>query len=129
MFRQTDRQRSIFETENRMPDSVRRRHKSTWAEGFADKILPILLDEETEFASIYSRETGRPNWSVTRMLGLSLLQELYNLDDQKALDCLSFDIRWQHALGMTPEESYLSRRSLVDFRSCHYRLKTDPLPC
>ncbi|MHC4621671.1 MAG: transposase [Planctomycetota bacterium] len=86
--------------------------------------MPILLDEETEFASIYSQETGRPNWSVTRMLGLSLLQESYNLDDQKALDCLSFDVRWQHALGMTPEESYLSRRSLVDFRS--RLVETDP---
>lgn len=51
------------------------------------------------------------------MLGLSLLQEFYDLDDQKALDCLSFDIRWQHALGITPEDAYLSRRSLVDFRS------------
>ena len=80
-------------------------------------MLPILLAEEIKLASIYSKETGRPNWSVARMLGLSLLQEFYNFDDQKALDCLSFDIRWQYALGMTPEESYLSRRSLVDFRS------------
>jgi hypothetical protein len=117
MFKPTNRQRSIFETENRIPESVCRRLKNTWAEGFANKVLPILLDEEAKFALIYSKGTGRPNWSIARMLGLSLLQEFYNLDDQKALDCLSFDVRWQHGLGMTPEESYLSRRSLVDFRS------------
>ena len=117
MFRPTNRQRSIFETESRIPENVRRRLKNSWADGFANHVLPILLDEEAMFASIYSKETGRPNWSVARMMGLSLLQEFYNFDDQKALDCLSFDIRWQHALGMTPEESYLSRRSLVDFRS------------
>lgn len=117
MFKLTNRQRSIFETENQLPESVRRRLKGSWAEGFQTKVLPILLEAEAAFSVLYSDETGRPNWSVARMLGLSLLQEFYNLDDQKALDSLAFDIRWQHALGVTPEESYLSRRSLVDFRS------------
>lgn len=51
------------------------------------------------------------------MLGLSLLQELRGQDDQSALDCLAFDSRWQYALRMHPESAYLSRRSLVDFRS------------
>jgi hypothetical protein len=107
----------MFETECRLSESVRRRLKGSWAEGFATKVLPILLEMESEFSSLYCEDNGRPNWSVARMLGLSLLQEFYSLDDQKALDCLSFDIRWQHALGLTPEDSYLSRRSLVDFRS------------
>ena len=117
MFKQTDRQRSLFETETQLPESVRRRLKGSWAEGFQAKVLPILLEEEAEFSMLYSNETGRPNWSVARMLGICVLQEFYNLDDQKALDCLAFDIRWQHALGLTPEDAYLSRRSLVDFRS------------
>jgi hypothetical protein len=112
MFKPTDRQRSLFETENQLPESVKRRLKDSWAEGFAAKVLPVLLEEEVLFSSLYCEDNGRPNWSVTRMLGLSLLQEFYNLDDQKALDCLAFDIRWQHALGLTPEEAYLSRRSL-----------------
>lgn len=117
MFKPTDRQRTIFETECRLSESVRRRLKDSWAEGFSAKVLPILLEMESEFSSLYCKNNGRPNWSVARMLGLSLLQEFYTFDDQKALDCLSFDIRWQHALGLTPEDSYLSRRSLVDFRS------------
>ena len=117
MFKPTDRQRSILEAEYQLSESVRRRLKNTWANGFAAKVLPILMEEEVHFASLYSDETGRPNWSVARLLGLSLLQEYNNFDDQKALDCLSFDVRWQHALGLRPEDSYLSRRSLVDFRS------------
>ena len=117
MFRPTDRQRSLFETENQLSGSIRQRLKGSWAEGFAVKVLPVLLEEEEQFSSLYCEDNGRPNWSVARMFGLSLLQEYYDLDDQKALDCLAFDIRWQHALGLTPEESYLSRRSLVDFRS------------
>lgn len=117
MFKPTSRQRSIFETERRVSESVRRRLRGSWAEGFQAKVLPLLLEAEASFAELYSSETGRPNWSVARMLGICVLQELLDLDDQKALDSLTFDIRWQHALGVTAEESYLSRRSLVDFRS------------
>ena len=60
--------------------------------------------------------TGRSNFSVARMLGLCLLQELYNLSDQQALDAFGFDIRWRYALEVSDEDAYLSRRSLVEFR-------------
>jgi hypothetical protein len=117
MFKPTSRQRTLFETEQRLRDNVRRRLKCTWAEGFQSKVLPILLDAETDFAGLYSDETGRPNWSAARILGICVLQEMLGLDDQSALDSLSFDSRWQHALGLEPEDAYLSRRSLVEFRS------------
>ena len=55
---------------------------------------------------------------------MSLLQELTNLNDQDALDSLTFDVRWQHALRLKADEAYLSRRSLVDFRS--RLVKVDP---
>jgi len=117
MFKPTSRQRTLFETEQRLPESQRRRLKGTWSEGFQAKVLPILLDSERDFAALYSDETGRPNWSVARVLGVCVLQEMLDLDDQGALDSLSFDARWQHALGLAPEDAYLSRRSLVEFRS------------
>jgi hypothetical protein len=117
MFKPTSRQRTIFEVEGGLTESVRRRLKGSWAEGFQAKVLPVLLDVEEEFAALYSDETGRPNWSVARVLGICVLQEMLDLDDQSALDSLSFDVRWQHALGLAPEDAYLSRRSLVEFRS------------
>jgi hypothetical protein len=117
MFKPTKRQRTLFETEQRLGDSIRRRLKGTWAEGFQSKVLPVLLDSEAGFAALYSDETGRPNWSTARMLGICVLQEMLALDDQSALDSLAFDVRWQHALGLEPEDAYLSRRSLVEFRS------------
>jgi hypothetical protein len=61
-------------------------------------------------------KTGRPNFSVARLLGLCLLQEWNDLSDQEALDAFSFDIRWRFALDVSDEEDYLSRRSLVEFR-------------
>ena len=79
-------------------------------------MLPVLLEAEEQFSVLYCADNGRPNWSVARMMGLCILQEMHNMDDQTALDSLSFDLRWQHALGLEPEKAYLSRRSLVDFR-------------
>ena len=62
--------------------------------------------------------TGRPNWSVARMLGLCILREMANLaSDQAVLDALAFDARFQHALGLEPGEAYLSRRSFGEFRA------------
>ena len=95
--------------------SARERLMQSWAEGVRHKVLPLLLEAEDEFSGMYAR-VGRPNWSVTRMLGCLLLQELDNKSDQALLDSLAFDIRYQHALGIAGDEAYLSRRSLVAFR-------------
>jgi hypothetical protein len=98
-------------------DRARARLKGSWAEGIRLKVMPLLLDAEAEFAAIYCENNGRPNWSVARMLGILLLAEFSDLSDQEALDCLSFDVRWQYALDLRADEAYLSRRSLVEFRS------------
>lgn len=116
MFKATDRQVSMWEAGTWLPDRARERLSQSWAEGFRQHVYPLLLDAECQFAHLYGKE-GRPNWSVARMLGCCLLQELSDLTDQVALDALMFDLRWQHALGIESEDAYLSRRSLVAFRS------------
>ena len=73
------------------------------------------VQERRCYAMLYGK-TGRPNFSVARLLGLCLLQEWNDLSDQEALDTFSFDIRWRYALDVGDEEDYLSRRSLVEFR-------------
>jgi hypothetical protein len=79
------------------------------------EVLPILFRNEDRYAMLYGA-TGRPNFSVARLLGLCLLQEWNDLSDQEALDTFSFDVRWRYALDVSDEEDYLSRRSLVEFR-------------
>lgn len=116
MFRKTDPQRKLFGVETTMPSSLASRLKDSWAETFRNEVLSILLRSEEDFAKLYGI-TGRPNFSVARMLGLCFLQELNRLSDQEGLDAFGFDARWQYALDMTGEEAYLSRRSLVEFRS------------
>lgn len=115
MFRATEKQLPLLGAETGLAGSARKRLRESWAEGFRRRVMPVLLAGESEFAVLYARG-GRPNWSLARIVGLSLLQQLQDMSDQQALDALSFDIRFQHALDVPPNEAYLSRRSLVEFR-------------
>ena len=116
MFRKTEPQQELFKVDAGLPESLQKRLRGTWASVFQREILPVLMDCEEQFAILYGAK-GRPNFSTGRMLGLCLLQEFNNLSDQAALDAFGFDVRWQYALDVTPEKAYLSRRSLVEFRS------------
>jgi hypothetical protein len=116
MYRATDPQLPLLASSNVLSESAKSRLEKSWAHGFALEIMPILLEQEERFAALYS-STGRPNWSVARILGVCLLQEFFGYDDQRALDCMSFDIRWQYALGLGADDTYLSRRSLINFRT------------
>lgn len=117
MYRPTSPQAPLFGASFGLAAAGRARLDQTWATGFAAKVLPVLLRAEGALAPLYDAGNGRPNWSIARMLGILLLAEATDLTDQDALDSLQFDLRWQHALGLPREDAYLSRRSLVDFRS------------
>jgi hypothetical protein len=113
MYKKTNPQQRIFGVE--LSTALQSRLKASWAHLFRVDVLPILLKCEDQFAILYGK-TGRPNFSVARVLGLCLLQELNNFTDQQALDALGFDIRWRYALDVSEDDAYLSRRSLVEFR-------------
>lgn len=115
MYKRTDPQQTLFGIDTQLSESLRNRLESSWARLFRTEILPILFRNEDRYALLYGK-TGRPNFSVARLLGLCLLQELNDMSDQQALDTFSFDIRWRYALDVSEEEDYLSRRSLVEFR-------------
>lgn len=116
MYRRTTRQVALLGGDRYLGPESRRRLEQSWALTFHQEVYPVLLRCEDQFKDLYREEIGRPNWSVARLLGLCVLQEWFGLTDQEALDALSFDTRWQVALGLTPEDAYLSRRSLVAFR-------------
>jgi len=115
MYKKTSSQGKLFGVETRVSSSLRSRLELSWAHLFRLEVLPILLKNEDRYAVLYGK-TGRPNFSVARLVGLCLLQELSDFNDQQALDEFSFDIRWRYALDVGEEEDYLSRRSLVEFR-------------
>ena len=115
MFKQTNPQQDLFGVDTQLSEALRTRLKASWAHLFKVEILPILFECEDKFSILYGK-TGRPNFSVARVLGLCLLQEYNNLSDQQALDAFGFDIRWRYALDVNDDHAYLSRRSLVEFR-------------
>jgi transposase len=117
VYRRTDRQVSLLQPASALPEGARARLDASWADGFAREVLPLLLGKEDDFRELYCADNGRPNWSVARILGILILQEMQDLPDQAALDLLSFDLRWHRALGIDPGDAYLSRRSLVEFRA------------
>jgi hypothetical protein len=115
MYKRTSPQQKLFGIETQISPSLRSRLESSWAHLFRCEVLPILFRNEDRYAMLYGK-TGRPNFSVARLLGLCLLQEWNDLSDQEALDTFSFDVRWRYALDVNDDEDYLSRRSLVEFR-------------
>lgn len=116
MYRPTDRQTALLGGGRQLPGEGQRRLLETWAPLFHRDIYPVLLRSEKGFADLYAEDNGRPNWSVAALLGICILQEWFDLTDQEALDAVSFDARWQMALGLEAHGAYLSRRSLVAFR-------------
>jgi hypothetical protein len=123
MYKKTPPQMKLFGVETQVSPSLRTRLESSWAHLFRCEVLPILCRKEDDYAALYGK-TGRPNFSVARLLGLCLLQEWNDVSDQEALDTFSFDIRWRYALDASDGADYLSRRSLVEFR--HRLVAKDP---
>ena len=115
MYKKTDPQERLFGVGAQVSEKLRTRIEGSWAHLFKQDVLSILFRNEDRYAMLYGK-TGRPNFSVARVLGVCLLQEYNDFTDQEALDALSFDLGWRYALDVTEEEDYFSRRSLVEFR-------------
>lgn len=114
MYRPTRAQTSLLETRFLVPPEKRARLEKSWAEAFRTRILP-LIDEEA-FRACYCEDNGRPNKSIRLIVGLLLLKEIDDLTDAMALEALEFNLLWQHALGVTPDEAHLAPRTLTYFR-------------
>jgi len=87
MYKKTTPQQKLFGIDTQLSPSLRSRLESSWAHLFKMEVLPILFRNEDRYAILYGK-TGRPNFSVARVLGLCLLQEFNDLSDQQALNVL-----------------------------------------
>ena len=114
MFRPTSPQHSLFESRLLVPAAKRVRLEKSWAHVFLTKVLP-LIDEEL-YRDAFDPETGRPNRSIRLLTGVHLLKEWYDLTDEETLEQLEYNIQWQYALGVTPEQAHLPRKTLHNHR-------------
>lgn len=114
MFRKTPPQRSLFSVENQMDPVKRVRLEKSWAHQFHMHALP-LIDEEL-FAKFFDPGNGRPNKSIRMMVGLLILKDIFNLTDDEVLEQLEWNLAWQHALDITPEEAHTCQKTLHNYR-------------
>jgi len=92
--------------------------KNSWAALFRQEVLPQL--PVSELSHHYSKSHGRPTKELFSVMGLMILQQMYNLNDKDAVHQFSFNIEWHYALNITSSDdthSYLCERTLWEMRS------------
>ena len=115
MFRRSDPQGSLFQVSNLLSDEKRQRLERDWPGQFRDHALP-LIDEEN-FRDLYCADNGRPNKPVRTVVGALVLKDMFDLTDEDALYRVDFDLGWQVALDVTPEDAHCCQKTLHNFRA------------
>lgn len=115
MFKRTDPQRSIFESEYLVPQAKAARLKKSWAEPFRQVVLPAI-DEEMLRDAYSSSGTGRPNKSVKVLVCLHLLKEWHDLTDEQVIEQFEYNLQWHYALEVAPEAAHICQKTLHNFR-------------
>src|ERR1019366_7592713 len=115
MFRRSDRQGSLFAVSNLLSAEKRQRLEREWPGQFHAHAWP-LIDEE-QFRDLYCADNGRPNKPVRTVVGVLILKDVFDLTDDEALYRVDFDMGWQVALGLTPEDAHCCQKTLHNFRA------------
>ena len=121
MFKKTSKQLSILDPIYYLPEAVKKKLMTSWAHVFRTEILGHIPEEA--FAHLYSDGTGRPNFPVAILAGLSFVKELHDLTDAQMFRAFDFDLEVQYALGVTPGQFTLAPRTMYYFRA---RVAADP---
>jgi hypothetical protein len=115
MFKRRDSQTSPLATSHFLPDDKRGRLERDWPGEFRRSALP-LIDEEA-FRDLYHEWNGRPNKPVQTVIGALLLKEMHDLTGAETVGALDYDLRWQVALDLEPEEARVCQKTLHNFRA------------
>jgi len=116
MFTRKSPQKTLLDAEFLLPQAKRKRLENTWAGPFRDEILPVLVEIEPEFAHKYHETLGAPNKSVALLLGLSILQDMFDLSDGETAEAFDFNVQWHFALDTAPERAHVCVKTLYNFR-------------
>lgn len=115
MFRRIDPQGSLFQTSNLLPADKQVRLDREWPGQFRRHALPLINEEL--FRSLYCADNGRPNKPVQTVIGVLVLKDMFDLTDEQALYRVDFDLGWQVALNLTPEDAHCCQKTLHNFRA------------
>lgn len=114
MFRPTRPQLSLFEVQYLLPASKVKRLRESWARPFREQILEAI--EEEVFRDAFCENNGRPNKSIRLLTAVHLLKELFDMTDGEVIEQVEFNLQWQYALGLEPEEAHLCQKTMHNYR-------------
>jgi hypothetical protein len=111
-------QKSLFETDQWMSESVRNKLAKTWAPLFYELVFSQI--DEKPFAALYGT-TGAPNVPVNTLLSLEIIKHMKGISDLDLLELYNFDYLVNVAVGQRVlGEDSLSPRTLYYFRERLY---------
>lgn len=111
------KQQHIFDPFGHLGDKRRKLLNKSWAGLFRQEILHGLT--VNALRKHYHNSEGRPAKELHSMVGLMILQQMYDLTDEEAIEQFSFNIKWHYALNITSNSdqySYVSLKSLWSMR-------------
>ncbi len=107
----------LFDPFSFMGEQRRKLLDQSWAHLFREEILPELPVEA--LTRHYNQKMGRPTKELYSLLGLLILQQMFDLTDEEAVRQFAFNIEWHYALNITSEsdnDKYLCPKTLWTMR-------------
>ena len=111
------KQAHIFDPWGHLGPKRRKALDQSWSGIFQKEILPVLPVEELR--KHYHDFLGRPTKELCSMMGLMILQQMFDYTDREAVEQFCFNIQWHYALNITDpgdKASYVSEKSLWTMR-------------
>jgi IS5 family transposase len=111
------KQRDMFNPFARLGQKRIKLLEASWAHLFREEILHNLPAEK--LFPFFDEFKGRKTKELYTMLGLVLIQQMEDCNDEEAIHQFAFNLMWQYALNITDESdvaSYVSPRTLWNLR-------------
>jgi hypothetical protein len=102
--------------------------ETSWAGLFRESLFEKIPVEEIQ-AKFHSH-MGRPTKDLRMMLGVLILQQMFNLTDEETCHQFSFNTAWHYALNIITEDDdskYLCERTLRNYRALMIELELDEI--
>ena len=111
------KQQQMFDPWGHISSKRRHRLEHSWPGLFREHILPQL--PVSEFAPFFNPRFGRPTKDLSTVMGLLILQQTLDLDDEETVDQLAYNLQFHYALDITEESDdakYICPKTLWNMR-------------
>ena len=122
MFRENNShlQPELFNSMTDMNPKIQEKLLNSWAHLYYEHVFCKI--DESLFAPLYHKESGRPNFPVNILLSLEFIKHFKNYTDEDVLEQFYYNYQIMHAVGIRQlGDLHLAPRTLYEFRERVYR--------